>query len=186
MAVEMPTWQQRALRTQRRTLVVVLGLSVASLGLSIERKFNATGAAARMAAIMASALQQEASTSASLRLHGLETSAEARLYQLSPPNYDESRLRQLTERGVVRADAYSAAKSNKDRLQSHIDRNLAEQLAWGIAAGLSLALAVYCGVRILILTRRIAVTHPQCLPCGYNLTGNESGTCPECGTRFDP
>jgi len=23
---------------------------------------------------------------------------------------------------------------------------------------------------------------PICIPCGYNLTGNESGTCPECGT----
>ncbi|GJM25902.1 MAG: hypothetical protein DHS20C16_23170 [Phycisphaerae bacterium] len=22
----------------------------------------------------------------------------------------------------------------------------------------------------------------QCLNCGYNLTGNASGTCPECGT----
>lgn len=22
--------------------------------------------------------------------------------------------------------------------------------------------------------------------CGYDLTGNESGTCPECGTRFEP
>ena len=23
--------------------------------------------------------------------------------------------------------------------------------------------------------------NPQCPKCGYNLTGNESGTCPECG-----
>jgi len=23
---------------------------------------------------------------------------------------------------------------------------------------------------------------PVCIPCGYNLTGNESGVCPECGT----
>ena len=22
---------------------------------------------------------------------------------------------------------------------------------------------------------------PVCIPCGYNLTGNESGVCPECG-----
>ncbi len=25
-----------------------------------------------------------------------------------------------------------------------------------------------------------------CVRCGYNLTGNESGVCPECGTEFDP
>ncbi len=23
---------------------------------------------------------------------------------------------------------------------------------------------------------------PVCIPCGYNLTGNESGVCPECGS----
>ena len=25
-----------------------------------------------------------------------------------------------------------------------------------------------------------------CLKCGYDLTGNESGVCPECGTAIDP
>ncbi len=25
---------------------------------------------------------------------------------------------------------------------------------------------------------------PVCVPCGYNLTGNESGVCPECGTAM--
>ncbi len=28
--------------------------------------------------------------------------------------------------------------------------------------------------------------HGLCLSCGYNLTGNESGTCPECGTGVEP
>jgi len=27
---------------------------------------------------------------------------------------------------------------------------------------------------------------PVCIPCGYNLTGNESGVCPECGTEIIP
>lgn len=26
---------------------------------------------------------------------------------------------------------------------------------------------------------------PICLACSYDLTGNESGTCPECGTKVD-
>lgn len=28
-----------------------------------------------------------------------------------------------------------------------------------------------------------ATTAPLCLACGYNLTGNASGMCPECGTQ---
>ena len=31
------------------------------------------------------------------------------------------------------------------------------------------------------LRRRRRHTHDQCLTCGYSLTGNTSGTCPECG-----
>ena len=38
--------------------------------------------------------------------------------------------------------------------------------------------------------RAIPVTQgwdtPVCSECGYNLTGNSSGTCPECGTACDP
>jgi predicted Zn-ribbon and HTH transcriptional regulator len=30
--------------------------------------------------------------------------------------------------------------------------------------------------------RRYRLTHGLCLTCGYNLTGNVSGRCPECGT----
>ncbi len=26
---------------------------------------------------------------------------------------------------------------------------------------------------------------PVCIPCGYNLTDNESGVCPECGTKIE-
>ena len=28
--------------------------------------------------------------------------------------------------------------------------------------------------------------HGLCLKCGYDLTGNTSGVCPECGTAIDP
>ena len=31
------------------------------------------------------------------------------------------------------------------------------------------------------LRRQVAVPHGPCLACGYNLTGNVSGVCPECG-----
>ncbi len=34
------------------------------------------------------------------------------------------------------------------------------------------------------LRRRWRRWHGACLECGYNLRGNRSGRCPECGTRF--
>ena len=32
------------------------------------------------------------------------------------------------------------------------------------------------------IRRRLRLRRSQCLSCGYSLTGNSSGTCPECGT----
>jgi hypothetical protein len=42
------------------------------------------------------------------------------------------------------------------------------------------------GVYVLfIVTRRHRRKDRQlCIKCGYNLTGNESGVCPECGSKF--
>lgn len=36
----------------------------------------------------------------------------------------------------------------------------------------------------LLRTAGPAVTPPHCRTCGYNLTGNISGVCPECGERI--
>ena len=37
------------------------------------------------------------------------------------------------------------------------------------------------------LRQQLAVRgQPICVPCGYDLTGNESGVCPECGTATSP
>jgi hypothetical protein len=40
---------------------------------------------------------------------------------------------------------------------------------------------VWFGV-VTIKHRGFKPTYPECRKCGYNLTGNTSGTCPECGT----
>ena len=32
--------------------------------------------------------------------------------------------------------------------------------------------------------RRRQRMFPHCVSCGYDLTGNETGACPECGRRF--
>lgn len=34
--------------------------------------------------------------------------------------------------------------------------------------------------------RRVRSRRGCCVACGYSLTGNTSGTCPECGTRIEP
>ncbi|MDB5305590.1 MAG: hypothetical protein JWM97_3139 [Phycisphaerales bacterium] len=36
---------------------------------------------------------------------------------------------------------------------------------------------------LILIPRRSRIISPLCPACGYNLTANESGTCPECGTR---
>ena len=38
----------------------------------------------------------------------------------------------------------------------------------------------HCGAKFLTKTR--VLKEPECGNCGYNLTGNVSGVCPECGT----
>ncbi len=56
-------------------------------------------------------------------------------------------------------------------------------VAWVITLGLSLTL-VSLGLRI----GQPPVYDddaPHCYECGYNLTGNVSGACPECGTPID-
>ena len=39
--------------------------------------------------------------------------------------------------------------------------------------------------RMVVSFRRLSET-PECETCGYNLTGNVSGRCPECGTEIVP
>jgi hypothetical protein len=46
-----------------------------------------------------------------------------------------------------------------------------------IAAGMGFSLLM-----VVLPTRRRRVGHARCTKCGYDLTGNESGICPECGT----
>lgn len=36
------------------------------------------------------------------------------------------------------------------------------------------------------IIRRLRLRQGRCLACGYDLTGNTSGICPECGTKTQP
>ena len=48
-------------------------------------------------------------------------------------------------------------------------------LAWGYIAGRIIGV---------IVARRKRIAKGFCPVCGYNLTGNTSGVCPECGTKI--
>lgn len=68
-------------------------------------------------------------------------------------------------------------------------------MTYGRAIGIESAIgivAVIVSVFILsckalsIYLSDIVFDPPNCPACGYDLTGNESGACSECGTEFDP
>src|SRR5438067_138938 len=56
----------------------------------------------------------------------------------------------------------------------------------GVAAACGVCAAVASVTSILVLIielrRRFGHNDGSCAKCGYNLTGNTSGVCPECGT----
>lgn len=66
---------------------------------------------------------------------------------------------------------------------------------WNLPTWMPIVTLATCGLLLLILMsnsvksmrRSIRVSlshmgHPCCVACGYDLTGNVSGVCPECGT----
>jgi uncharacterized membrane protein YhaH (DUF805 family) len=74
---------------------------------------------------------------------------------------------------------------------SHADtaRNDTIMAACGVAANVTLV--VFYVARIVVLWRRQIDTDRRaagglCLTCGYSLTANISGVCPECGTTIAP
>lgn len=66
---------------------------------------------------------------------------------------------------------------------------LGARAAWGTSFDVALAPlgGIMAGVAAFFWWRtargRRAGPEPRCTVCGYNLTGNISGRCPECGTR---
>ncbi len=84
-----------------------------------------------------------------------------------------------TEHGPVRV-LYNANKWASDVFPGVNDAHVARAcvLLWHTLPGVVIALAV-----ITFLNRRRPSRPGCCRSCGYDLTGNESGTCPECGER---
>ncbi len=64
---------------------------------------------------------------------------------------------------------------------------IAEHAMIGVVIASSVILS-YLASRLLyacMIFHRVLDETPRCDCCGYNLTGNRSGRCPECGTSFD-
>ena len=58
-------------------------------------------------------------------------------------------------------------------------------IAFVVGSALAMAIALLTGVPFLLLRRRSRQSPTgNCQECGYNLTGNVSGVCPECGRRI--
>jgi len=54
-------------------------------------------------------------------------------------------------------------------------------LAWAVVAVVGAAI-----LSNRLRWRRARIDRPECIHCRYNLTANESGTCPECGNPIHP
>jgi hypothetical protein len=74
----------------------------------------------------------------------------------------------------------------------HMGRNLFTAAPYyemdGMIAWLELFVAVVVGgvgVLILLFCGDRVLESPACTSCGYNLTGNVSGICPECGMQIE-
>lgn len=59
---------------------------------------------------------------------------------------------------------------------------------WAVGPIMIAAVVAVRAVDALLDARREArgrqLLFPHCVNCGYDLTGNETGACPECGQRF--
>lgn len=62
---------------------------------------------------------------------------------------------------------------------------LVKQGSGSAVAILTASVIVVALIRQWLSRPRILVSSPLCDTCGYNLTGNESGVCPECGAPAD-
>lgn len=49
----------------------------------------------------------------------------------------------------------------------------------------SLTIVAACLGLMPIIRKQFRMRHNLCMRCGYSLTGNESGVCPECGARVE-
>lgn len=87
---------------------------------------------------------------------------------------------------ATRIDSNRKFSGTVGNVDFDMPRMLGEWVVIGSATGLGMVLVppvLSLPAAILAHRRR---KRGQCLSCGYSLTGNESGVCPECGRKIKP
>lgn len=89
----------------------------------------------------------------------------------------------LALRGGVVTTGSGIVELEPDRLQGEVYLPSVRVFYHGLMLVFGLPLLCWCGMSLWRCAARMAGS-PQhaCRRCGYDLTGNVSGTCPECGT----
>ena len=72
-----------------------------------------------------------------------------------------------------------------DQLQDDIDDFSLGRVVFGVLVPVLLGMPIGILVYHFLASYRRRFPGGHCQQCDYNLTGNESGTCPECGTAVD-
>ena len=136
-----------------------------------------------VAALLVRLLTQTAGFLASMCLCGLAPLLVVHCYYHVGPEHEGFRRKFRVVLSTVTASGCAILMSYSGLRVRSLDLGLA--LVFGIGGGLVTHLIglVASGLADLFLTRVRRFASPQeCRTCGYDLTGNTSGTCPECGT----
>ncbi len=95
-----------------------------------------------------------------------------------------SRYGQGIATATVAVLAWTAVKFITEALsQTYFETTKMVWLFWGFYGFIGLSANIAFGTVATMLRRRLYPIYPigHCHKCGYDLTGNESGRCPECG-----
>lgn len=82
---------------------------------------------------------------------------------------------------AIQSQLYATVARHSAALLLNTRRSLT--LSWVAFAGLILWISRHVPGVAAYLRRKHRKRTGRCQACGYDLTGNQSGTCPECGTR---
>ena len=89
----------------------------------------------------------------------------------------------------VRPMSIDSTRKSRRRV-GKVEFDIPRMLGEWVIIGSGTALGVLLAPQVLSLPATILANRRrkrgQCLSCGYSLTGNESGVCPECGRKIKP
>jgi hypothetical protein len=93
---------------------------------------------------------------------------------------EDPATRGTAEAMAVAAQLRSARQSLIGLMEQHIERT--RYLPWVGLVGFAIWITRHIPKSVVSFYRSSRARRGLCVHCGYNLTGNVSGVCPECGT----